>query len=221
MNFKFFNSKRKELPEFWQRYEALFKKRTLLDSLATARFVVFDTETTGFNYHLDRIISIGAIDITNRELNLSNTLELYVKQDRFNEDTVEIHGIIKNERFDMMDEDTAIAQFLDYIGNAILVAHHATFDITMINQVLLRKGLPVLKNRYLDTVNLFKATRIKSNILDANNSSLDYIASVYALDVSDRHTAAGDAFLTALIFLKTTSILTSKKGLTLKKLFKL
>ena len=208
-------------PDYWERYTSLFENENELD-LQTSRFVVLDTETTGFDYNIDRVLCIGAVEIENRQINVSNSFEIYIRQEHFNEKTVEIHGIIKHERIATFTEDEAIQQFLEYVGNAIIVAHHARFDISMINEMLKRKGLPVLKNKVLDTVNLYRATRIKSNFIQYDKAyTLDEIAENYILDVADRHTAAGDALITALIFLKTTAILSSKKKLTLAKMFKL
>ncbi|WP_026752899.1 3'-5' exonuclease [Sediminibacter sp. Hel_I_10] len=213
--------KTKELPEFWQDYESKFSKHKYPKSIKANRYIVFDTETTGFDYDNDRVLSIGAVEILDHEIHISNSLEIYVEQERFNEDTVEIHGIIRNERLKTLTEDEAIKQFLEYIGNAILIAHHADFDITMLNKILNRKGLPVLKNKVLDTVNIYRATRIKSNFINNSNYTLDDIADNFALDVTDRHTAAGDALLTAVIFLRTTTLLIKRRDLTLKQLFRL
>ena len=92
----------------------------------------------------------------------------------------------------------------------------------MINKMLNSHKLPKLKNRVLDTVHLYKATLPKSHLAFQNNDvSLDKIAENYRLDVCDRHTAAGDALITALVFLKTTTLLVSKKGLSLTQLLKL
>lgn len=208
-------SKQPEYPKYWLDYEALFYEKTT-PVLNDTRFVVLDTETTGFDYHLDRILSIGAVDIYNNEINVSNAFEIYIQQERFNEQTVAIHGILNHDRIQTYTEVEAIEQFLKYIGNSILVAHHAVFDITMINQMLHRQGLPNLKNNIIDTVNLYKATRIKSNLIKQSNYTLDEIAENYALDVCDRHTSAGDAYLTAIIFLKTTVQLSRKKNFHLK-----
>ena len=182
--------------------------------------MVLDTETTGFDFHLDRILSIGAVDIFNNEIKVANAFEIFIQQDHFNEQTVAIHGIIQHERIQTYSETEAIIQFIEYIGNSVLVAHHALFDIRMINQMLHRNGLPELKNKVIDTVKLYKASRIKSNLIKQDNFTLDEIAENYALDVSDRHTAAGDAFLTAIIFLKTTALLQKKKNFKLKQFVK-
>ncbi|MFC4721805.1 PolC-type DNA polymerase III [Geojedonia litorea] len=219
---KFFNikSRSNNYPQYWLNYEALFKRKTTQE-LSNTRFVVLDTETTGFDYERDRILSIGAVDITNYEINVANAFEIYLQQDHFNENTVEIHGLIQHERVDTFTEEETIPKLLQYIGNSIIVAHHANFDVTMLNKMLKRHNLPPLKNRVLDTVNLYRATRIKSNLIQQDRCSLDDIAEHYAIDISDRHTAAGDALITALIFLKTTTLLQRKKELQLKHLFRL
>ncbi|NIK93422.1 3'-5' exonuclease [Mangrovimonas sp. CR14] len=214
------NTKRLSLPEFWNHYEDSFKDDENL-TLKSARFVVLDTETTGFDYHIDRVLCIGAVDIMNYEIQVANSFEVYIQQERFNEKTVPIHGIIKNERISTLTEIEAIERFLDYLGNAIIVAHHTKFDVTMINNMLQRHGFPKLKNKVLDTVNLYRETKIRTNFNQNETLSLDHIADKYLLDVSDRHTAAGDALLTALIFLKTTTILQNKKDWTLKDILKL
>ena len=212
-------SKPSKYPKYWQDYEALFHVKSNIN-LTDTRFVVLDTETTGFDFHLDRILSIGAVDIFNNEIEVANAFEIYIQQDHFNEQTVAIHGIIQHERIQTYSETEAIIQFIEYIGNSVLVAHHALFDIRMINQMLHRNGLPELKNKVIDTVQLYKASRIKSNLIKQDNFTLDEIAENYALDVSDRHTAAGDAFLTAIIFLKTTALLQKKKNFKLKQFVK-
>jgi len=73
----------------------------------------------------------------------------------------------------------------------------------MINKALERNGLPKLQNKFLDTAILYKKTRIVTNFIDKNKVySLDEIAEDYNIDITDRHTASGDAFITALIFMK-------------------
>lgn len=204
----------------WTSYLNIFKKQDETTSTDT-NFVVLDTETTGFDFEIDRIISIGAVTVREQEIIIASSFEVYIKQERFNAATVEFHGIIKNEKFETLTETRALEQFLDYIGNAVLVAHHANFDITMINQALKRNGLPKLKNKVLDTLSLYRATRIKSNLIDQKKMySLDEIAENYDIDVSDRHTAAGDALITAIIFLKTLNILNKKRVRTIKELLK-
>ncbi|MFT5437211.1 MAG: DNA polymerase-3 subunit epsilon [Ulvibacter sp.] len=218
---RFLKNRLQKYPVYWESYVKLFDEQSSTIS-KQAVFIALDTETTGFDFELDRIISIGAVVISNNEISIAESFEIYIKQERFSADTVEFHGMIKNEKVDTLTEEQALEQLLGFIGNAILVAHHAKFDVTMINKAMKRNGLPKLKNKVLDTVNLYRSTRIRSNLIDQNkNYSLDEIAENYGINVSDRHTAAGDALITALIFLKTLSKLNMSKSLTLKELLRI
>jgi DNA polymerase-3 subunit epsilon len=217
---RFLKDRSKKHPVYWESYSKLFDDQSPAIS-KQAVFIALDTETTGFDFELDRIISIGAVLISNNEISIAESFEIFIKQERFNADTVEFHGIIKNEKLTTLTEEQALEQLLGFIGNSILVAHHAKFDVTMINQALKRNGLPKLKNKVLDTVNLYRSSRIRSNLIDQNkNYTLDEIAENYGINVCDRHTAAGDALITAIIFLKTLSKLNKSKVLTIKELLR-
>ena len=212
---------KKTFPEYWENYLSQFKT-PLPKTIKENRFVVIDTETTGFHLDLDRILCIGAVIVENLEIKVAQGMEVYVQQDKFNPETVQIHGILRNERIRTYSEEETLKLFLDFIGNSILVAHHAEFDIGMINSALNRRGLPNLKNKVIDTVNMYRATQIKSNLIYRRKIyKLDDIAYDYGIDLSDRHTAAGDAFITALIFLRTLNKLMAKPKFDLIKLLKL
>jgi len=217
---KLFKSKSENFPKFWQNYEAKFQEKLPVE-IAETRFVVLDTETTGFDLKKDRMLCIGAVAVNNRSIDIADGFEEYISQETFNPKTVKIHGIIQNERIETLSEEEAVKAFLKYIGNSVLVAHHAGFDIGMINEALFRMGLPKLKNKVLDTVNLYRGTRIISNLINREKSySLDEIAETYTIDIRDRHTAAGDAFITAIAFLKIIGKLNTDRKLNLKSLFK-
>ncbi|MBZ9632495.1 3'-5' exonuclease [Salegentibacter sp. LM13S] len=215
-----FKKKPDNLPEFWNDYEAKFQEK-LPEEITHTRFVVFDTETTGFDIKKDRMLSIGAVAIKNKSINIADGFEEYISQETFNPKTVKIHGIIQNERIETLTEEEAVKAFLNYIGNSVLVAHHAGFDIGMVNEALSRLGLPKLKNKVLDTVNLYRGTRIISNLINREKSyTLDEIAETYNIDIKDRHTAAGDAFITAIAFLTILGKLNTDGKMNLKKLFR-
>ena len=209
--------KKKSYPAYWNEYTNFFKTKEL-SKLDTTRFIIFDTETTGLNTITDRILSIGAIQIIENTIDISKSFEVYLEQTKFNKDTVEIHGILKGGSILKINEEEAIIQFLKYIEDAVLVAHHASFDITMINSCLKRMELPPLKNKVLDTGVLFKKT--SSNTTTDKHYSLDNLCSIYKIAKHDRHTASGDAYITGIIFLKIISNLKkSNQKLTFKDLF--
>lgn len=207
--------KKKEYPEFWNAYINHFKNKqdTNIDSL---RFIVFDTETTGLNIKEDRILSIGTVAISELTIKISDSFECYLSQNIFKNDSVKIHGILKEGSKEKVEEKEAITQFLNHIKNAVLVAHHTAFDIAMINASLKRMGLPKLKNKALDLGYLYKKTDLDRTV--KNHFSLDDLAERFKIRQHDRHTAPGDAFITALIFLKVLSHLKLKKKITIHDL---
>lgn len=206
------------LPEYWESYEATFEKK----QEPPFRYVVLDTETTGFDKYKDRILSIGAVSIEGQEIAVNHTFEVYLKQNFFNPKTVEIHGLLKEGKLQTTTEEEALKQFLEYVGNAIIVAHHAAFDINMLNEALNRYNLPRLKNKVLDTGFLFKKSRIRSNLIKQDdNFSLDNIAEKLSITIQDRHTAIGDAYMTAIIFMKLRTLLHKLKKINEEQLVKL
>ncbi|SNR77550.1 DNA polymerase-3 subunit epsilon [Lutibacter agarilyticus] len=202
-------------PEFWKNYLKKFKTKQPKTIEAT-RFVVFDTETTGLNTTTDRILSIGSISIFENEIHISDTFERYLIQQAFNAETVEIHGILKGGNIEKISEEKAIEQFINYVGNSVLVAHHAAFDIEMINIALKRMSLPKLKNKSIDTGILYKKLDGKKD----NHFNLDVLCKEFLIPMHDRHTASGDAYITALLFLKIISKLKIQRTVHFSDLFR-
>jgi DNA polymerase-3 subunit epsilon len=207
--------KYKNYPNFWKEYSKKFKQKQP-KSFENTRFVVFDTETTGLDIINDRILSIGAIGVFDNVIDVADSIEIYLKQNQFKAESVEIHGILKEGKLSKISEAEAIENFMTYIGNAVLVAHHTAFDIEMINAALKRLGLPKLKNKTIDTGILFKKLEGKKDA----HFNLDVLSKEFNIPKHDRHTAAGDAFITALLFLKIISKLKKERNLHYSDLFR-
>ena len=219
--FSFLNKKPNKnivFPEFWENYAALFTIPLAVDE--NSRFIVLDTETTGFDYEQDRMLCIGAISLSKGQIEVKDSFESFITQAHYNKESATIHGILKNEKIKRNTEIESLQSFLMFIGNAILIAHHAVFDITMINKALERNGLPKLKNKYLDTVVLYKKSLIRSPLIERKDHySLDELADKFNISKKDRHTALGNAYITALLFLKISKKIKEKTGsLAFKKL---
>lgn len=193
----------------------------LLGDINSTRFVVLDTETTGFDYDNDRILCIGAIVLQNNTISVQDSFEVYIEQDHYNKATAQIHGILKDFVLDRPKELEALQQFLDFLGDSIIIAHHTVFDVTMINKALERNGLPILTNKTLDTAKLYKKTLLSSYLLERKDHyTLDDLADKFDISKKDRHTAMGDAYITAIAFLKILKKLREKGEVTWKLLFK-
>ena len=213
MMFNLFKKKstQKELPSYWLRYLAQFENnQNSTISIQEAEFVVLDIESTGLDPKTDRILSIGAVKIKNNQIEVSETIEIYLNQKDYNPDTAAIHGILKNEKVNKLEEKEALKELVEYLGNSIIVGHSISFDISIINELMKREMGKKLLNKSLDTVELYK--RVKGGDFEIGNSvGLDELSDEFNIPQSDRHNAAGDALITAILFIKLVSRL-KKRG---------
>ncbi len=206
------------LLNFWKKEENIFDENITIEE---TRFVVLDTETTGFDYDNDRILCIGALVLQNGIISIQNSFEVYVQQDHYDKSTAQIHGILKDFVLKRPSELEALQQFLVYLEDSVIIAHHTIFDVTMINRALERNGLPQLTNPKLDTAILYKKTLIKSHLFERKDHyTLDDLADKFDISKKDRHTALGDAYITAIAFLKIVKKLKEKRETNLNSLFK-
>jgi DNA polymerase-3 subunit epsilon len=193
-------------------YEEAFKKTWSDDTpSAEVRFVVLDTETTGLDPRRDKIISIGALSVINGEMRLDDSFEVLLKVS-YNNSSVTVHGITHDEAVIGMEEPKALLLFLDYLRDGVIVGHHIGHDIEVLNTACELHFDLLLKNRSLDTMDLTLHLdddgAFPNRPKDAGYS-LDALCELFGVAPHDRHTAGGDAFLTALVFLR---LLRSAKG---------
>lgn len=187
----------KDYPKFWENYLENFEKEP--DPSKPKRYVVFDCETTGLDHRKDVILSIGAVAVINSSVIVNDSLELFLKQDIYKPEVASIHGILKEGKEEKIVEAEAVIRFLEFIKNATLIGHNVNFDIEMINQALKRLDVGKLKNDSMDTDAMYQKFK---GLQEDQHSTLDELCKVLKVERSDRHTASGDAFITALVFLK-------------------
>lgn len=194
------------LPDYWKTYLDHFQQTySKNDPIEKVRFVCFDTETTGLDTSTDQILSIGAVGIRNWKIEVADRFECLVHQEYHpSGKSIEVHGILPVEREESRPEGKAIPAFLSYIRDAVLVGHHLSFDVNMVQQSLLEQtGEKLkLKNHQLDTIAMARRLLPAHHYLTAGELGLDQLAEKYRISLSDRHTAGGDAFITAFLFLK-------------------
>lgn len=196
MIWNWFNKKR-VYPQFWELYLECFKLSKQKSSPES--YVVFDTETTGLEHSKDVMLSIGAIKVNQNSIHVNQTFELYIKQDVFRASSVPIHGILKEGSLEKVVEAEAVIRFTNFIKDAVLVGHHVEFDINMVNQALKRLGAGKLKNEKMDTDAMYRKLK---GWQEDQHTSLDELCTVFKIPMNDRHTALGDAYITAIAFLK-------------------
>lgn len=170
--------------------------------VAQVRFIVLDSETTGLDPRKDRLITIGAIAVINNEILLEDTYEALLKVD-YNSSAVTVHGVTREESLAGLDEPEALDQFQHYLRDGIIVGHHINHDVETFNAGYERHGGSRMPNRSLDTMAL--ALRLEADGAFADQEpfrsfSLDELCERFGVIPHDRHTAPGDAFMTALVF---------------------
>jgi DNA polymerase-3 subunit epsilon len=190
--------------------------------LSEVCFAVIDSETTGLDPQKDRILSLGGVKLQDGRIRVSETLELFIAQEHFDARSVPIHGILRQGPNQRIPEEEALRQLGTFVEGCILVGHHLGFDLEMIRRAQMRYGLPFLGNLGLDTGLLYRKTLLKSPLVPKKPGySLDELAEKYDISCKDRHTALGDAYITALAFLHIMSQLKVKKELSLKDLLRM
>ena len=164
------------------------------------REIIFDTETTGFDpKNGDRMVEIGCVEMVNR-VETGRSYHAYFNPERSMPAEAEaVHGLSEAFLADKPLFGECAQDFLDFIGDAPMVAHNAGFDFNFINAELALCGLPeVSRERMVDTIVLAKARHPGAKL------SLDALCSRYGIDRSHRtkHGALLDAELLAQVYVE-------------------
>lgn len=174
-------------------------------------YVVFDIETTGFSPVTNRIIEIGAVKVENGHI-----------VDRFSTFVnpevpipFEIEKLTSINDSMVLDAETIeiiLPKFLAFVGNSILVAHNANFDVSFIKENAKRQGLPA-DYTYVDTVGIARTL-----LTGQSKYTLDAVAKTLGISLENHHRAVDDAECTAEIFVKFISMLKKEDVNTLSEL---
>ena len=181
--------------------------------LSELTFTVFDTETTGLNPSQgDEIIQIGATRIVNGKLLRSESFEQLVDPQRpLAPESAKIHGITSEMLRGQPTIDKVLPAFHAFAADTVLIAHNAAFDMRFLQLKEEETGLR-FDHPVLDTLLL-------SAVIHPNQEShrLEAIAERLGLTIVGRHTALGDAIVTAEVFLKLVPLLADKGIRTLRE----
>jgi DNA polymerase-3 subunit epsilon len=192
---------------------------------ASHRFVVVDLETTGLDFHRDRVISVGAFRLVNGRIKLGEVFSELVNPGRdIPVESIRVHAIVPDMIRSARPAWEIVDDFLNFLGHDILVAHHARFDLFFINRVLREKYGYRLQNLVLDTILMCRHALPDPDFLgvsrEAKRCSIDALTERFNLKASDRHTALGDALVTALIFQRLLSIMEERGFRSLRDLIR-
>ena len=164
------------------------------------REIVLDTETTGLDARNgDRIIEIACIELMNH-LPTGRVWQSYINPEReVSVAALDVHGITDSFLKDKPVFAEIVSEFVEFIGDSVLVAHNAEFDIGFLNAELGRLGFAKLgASRSLCTVQLARRK------FPGSPAGLDALCKRFNIDNSARtkHGSLLDAELLSEVYLE-------------------
>lgn len=169
-------------------------------------YVIFDIETTGLSSINDMITEIGAVKVVDGEV-IDVFSQLINPERPISNFITNLTGITNEMVSDKPKIDEVIKRFVDFIGDSVLVAHNASFDIGFVREQMRLVNIE-LNNPILDTLEL-----VRTIFPTLKNHKLDTIAKHLDINLENHHRALDDATATKDILIRTLSIL-DEKGIT-------
>lgn len=159
--------------------------------LADATYVVFDIETTGLSVTANKIIELAGVKMKDGKeidrfatfINPHEPIPYNIQQlTNINDDMVK----------DAPELEPKIKEFIEFIEDAILVAHNARFDIGFMQQACKQLGLPPIPNPVLDTLELARFIHPTMK-----NHRLNTLSALYKVSLESHHRAIDDTLALA------------------------
>jgi DNA polymerase III subunit epsilon len=175
--------------------------------IETYQFVSLDTELTGLDLRRDAIVSIGAVRIEGLQIITGNNFFSYVRPKRsMPKVSTLIHRITPDQIESAPELRKVMPDFVDFVGNALLVGHFIGLDMAFINRAARRLMGGHLRNPCLDSMKLAQVyeERERGGHYDrvevAAGYNLKTLSEKYHLPRFEQHDALGDAFQAACLF---------------------
>ena len=175
-----------------EKIERTLKGKSTIDLLSD--YIVFDIETTGLDSSYDEVIEIGAIKVKNNKI-VSKFNSLVKPKNEIDEYITELTGITNEMVKDAPTIEKILPDFMNYIGNDILIGHNVNFDINFIYDNLYRNKFDVLTNDFIDTM------RISRKLLpELPHHRLIDLAKYFKIDSTNNHRTLKDCEITVNVY---------------------
>ena len=168
------------------------EKHILLDD---ATFVVFDVETTGLSTAYDTIIELAAVKI--QDGRVIDKFERFANPHKpLTAKIIELTHITDDMLTDAPEVDEVVTEFKEFIGDAIVVAHNASFDMGFLYTAYERSGIQGVTHQVIDTLEL-------SRLLNPTfkNHRLNTLCKRYGIELTQHHRAIYDTEATGYLLL--------------------
>ncbi|MBO5278085.1 MAG: 3'-5' exonuclease [Lachnospiraceae bacterium] len=161
----------------------------------TDSFVAVDIETTGLNPATERIIEIGAVRV--RENQITETFDILINPGRIlSSFIIELTGITDEMLAGAADTKTALSEFLEFIGEDVLLGHHISFDYSFLKKNIVNAG-GSFERLGIDTLKIARAV-----LPELEKRSLEHLCRYYHIYNAHAHRACDDARATAELYLR-------------------
>ena len=158
-------------------------------------YIVFDIETTGFSAIRDKIIEIGAVKVVNGEI--VDRFSTFVNPQRpIPFEITNLTSITDEMVLEADPIEKVLPQFLEFVGDGVLVAHNASFDVGFIEQNCRYQEIEY-RFTYVDTVAMARVL-----LPTLSKYKLNLVAKTLGISLENHHRAVDDAGATAEIFVK-------------------
>ena len=158
-------------------------------------FVAFDVETTGFNRDADRIVEIGGVKFRDGRV-VDSKAWLVNPGMSIPKGVQAVHGITDAMVADAPNFATVFAEFEEFVGDAVLLAHNAVFDVRFLQAELARNRLKPVTNPVLDTLKISREV-----YPELASHSLENLAQTLNFSTAERHRSLPDAMYVKDLFL--------------------
>lgn len=178
-------------PEFWKSYLAKFAQKS-------NRFVVISAVATGTSPNNDVLLSLGAVAVEHNAINVKESIEMVLQQYKFLHENGLSNSYIIESELPKLGEAEAIQNFVDYLGNAILVGYRINNTLEMMNIALANMGCGRLRNEALDLEIMHRKLQ---DLSEVSIPAPQLLALYKVPELHPTHTAL-QAYSLALLFLK-------------------
>ncbi|MCM3128753.1 PolC-type DNA polymerase III [Paenibacillus sp. MER 78] len=187
--------------------EVVMKPQPL--ELKTAEYIVFDIETTGLSVTQNKIIEIAAVKMQD-DKEVDRFATFVNPHERIPYNIQQLTNINDDMVKDAPELEPVLQDFVKFVGNGILVAHNARFDIGFIQANLKTIGMEPLENPVLDTLELARLLHPTMK-----NHRLNTLADKYKVSLENHHRAIDDTIALAGILTGLLNDASQLKGITM------
>lgn len=175
----------------------------MVNPLSDVEFCVIDLETTGLNTKKDEIISFAAIPVRNMTIHLDESFFTLIRPEKFRVESIRYHGLTEGDLKNAPTFREVADRIDEVLKDSIVVGYAVWVDVEFLRNAFKRKLKRKIRiERYVDVAEIEAWLIKKRGSAVTFRLDFDSLLKIYRVGGFHRHTAFGDAFSTAYIFLR-------------------